>query len=311
MLRLSASVISAIVMLAASMAGASQEPPVTHVTLATGDHLSGILVEQNADHVVLDHAVLGRLTIPMAEVTTVGEPEVPAVAEPAADAEPFVPEPASEWKSRFEVGFGSSTGNTDAQDFFAKIASKRKRDDSILKLDASYFYGANNGDRNKNKFTTGITHDWLVPESKWFYFAQGRYDYDEFQSWDQRVSGAGGVGYELIERDDLTLSLRAGAGVVKEIGSKRNQLIPEGLLGGEVGWQVNDRQRIEADTFVYPDFDEMGEFRAVSTALWSYSINDKRNLSLNFGLLNEYQSKVDAGIKHNDLKVYGGLGFDF
>lgn len=212
---------------------------------------------------------------------------------------------------RFELGGSSSTGNTDAQDFFARVRSARTRPDTVLELDAANFYGASNGDRNKNKFTAGANHDWLVPDSRWMYFAQGRYDYDEFQSWDQRLSGAAGLGYELYNRDDFTVILRAGAGAVKEIGSKRNQIIPEGVLGGELGWQITDQQRFEADSLVYPDFDETGEFRAVSSAVWSYSLNESHNLTLNFGLLNEYQSKVDPGIKHDDLKIYGGLGFDF
>ena len=34
-------------------------------------------------------------------------------------------------------------------------------------------------------------------------------------------------------------------------------------------------------------------------------------MSLSAGLYNEYDSDVDPGIKHNDLKIYAGLTFDF
>ena len=34
-------------------------------------------------------------------------------------------------------------------------------------------------------------------------------------------------------------------------------------------------------------------------------------MSISAGLYNEYYSQTDPGIKHNDLKVYAGVTFDF
>lgn len=48
--------------------------PMTRVALASGDMLTGRLVEQTDDAVILDHEILGRLTIPangVESVTTV------------------------------------------------------------------------------------------------------------------------------------------------------------------------------------------------------------------------------------------------
>jgi len=280
------------------------------VVLVSGETLTGEIVEKNDQHVVIDHAILGRLDLGADQVRTVNGA---ALGEAAPDASlPVVEtEPESEWKSRFDVGFSAASGNTESQDVNIGVSSLRERELDRTALDASYFFGASNGDRSTNKLTAGVLHDWLIPDSKWFYFAQGRYDLDEFQSWDQRLSAGGGLGYHLIDEEHFDLSLRAGAGVVKEFGSKRNQLIPEGLFGADVDWKINDRQHFVASSTIFPDLDETGEFRALSTAAWVYDLDDESNMSLMFGLLDEYQSKVDAGVEHNDLRVFGGLGFDF
>ncbi len=284
------------------------------IVLASGETLHGEIVMQDGQHVVLNHAILGQLDLAMDQVLSINAAMVEDAASlvPEANMSEMVTEkPISAWKSRFDLGFSAASGNTDSQEIHVGVTSLRETDLNRTALDAAYFYGASNGDRTTNKLTAGILHDWLLPDTKWFYFATGRYDFDEFQSWEHRLSGGGGLGYHLIDEENFDLMLRAGLGVAKEIGSKRNQLIPEGLFGADVDWKITDRQSLVASTTYYPDLDDTGEFRAISTALWEYDFAATSNMSFVFGLLDEYQSKVDAGTKHNDLRIYGGLGFDF
>ncbi|MFG0330841.1 MAG: YdiY family protein [Phycisphaerales bacterium] len=298
---------------AALSAGLADEP----VILVTGETIHGEIVESNDDRIIIDHALFGRLEIPRDQVASVGEPaETVTEVEEAAEAEP-APEPVDddpippEWKSTFQFGFSSSTGNTDTQDVQVAVLSERKTDRMETDLDARYFWGATNGDDTTNKFTAGIDHQWLVPEEAWFYFADARYDYDAFNSWEQRISGHGGIGYYLVDDDDLSFSVRAGFGAAKEINSKRNQLIPEALLGADLEWTIDDKQSLTASSRVYPDLDETGELRAVNSLAWNYLMDERNNMSLTLGAYHEYQSQVDPGVEENDLKIYGGLSFNF
>src|SRR5690606_29571895 len=149
--------------------------------------------------------------------------------------------------SQFDLGFAGSSGNSDTFDGRAAFLTTRETERDRWRIDASYFYGESGGVRTKNDFTAGVLKDWLFPESPWLVFAQGRFDYDEFKTWSYRVSGHGGVGYEFIKNDELTLIGRLGAGVSKE-WKPSSDLRPEGLLGAELGWNISERQRLTAHT---------------------------------------------------------------
>jgi len=295
------------------------------IVLSSGETLHGSVVEESDKVIVIEHAILGRLVIQRDQITSIttesGEAgdagngsgevvaekktteEVKAITESAPDE--------SAWKSHFAAGAGFQSGNTENAELSLEFTTKRESAKSRDTVDARYYYGQERGDRNANKFTSGIVHEWLFADSPWSVFADGRFDYDEFNSWEYRLSGHGGAGYQLIEEDDLNVILRAGFGGAKEFKSSRNQIIPEALVGGELAWTISDRQQFKIESTLYPDLDDTGEFRDITSASWDYKLNDEGNTAFTLGLYNEYQSKTDPGISKNDIRIFGGLSFDF
>lgn len=215
------------------------------------------------------------------------------------------------WTFTFDVSGTGSFGKADNQSFRAALGGLREAGETRTALDAGYFFNASNGDRSESRFSTGILNDWLMPESPWFFFADGRYDYDEFKSWEHRVSSHGGAGYHLIARDDFSLDLRGGLGVVKEFASDNEDPRLEALAGFDAAWTISERQKLTFGSTIYPDLSDTGEFRLVSKADWSVLVDEKLNMSLSAGVLHEYETVVSPGIGHYDLKVYAGLRFTF
>lgn len=300
---------AALLALWASLASIGVSPPAAdEVRLANGDTLNGTITERADAHIVFDHSGLGRLTIPSAEVVAInGEPY--ATASPAPPSPP--PPPPKTWKSRLDIGANAAFGNTDTQGFNLVFTTKREDFDDRTTIDASYFYGASSGDRTTNKASAGIVQDWFVPDSKWFFFATARFDYDEFQSWEYRATAHGGAGYHLIKTDAFFLDLRGGAGASKEWKSDDEDLRPEALLGFDLGWKITERQEFTLNSYLYPDLGEPGDYRWTTSAAWKLLLDQEANMSLSVGLRNEYQSEVDPGVEHNDLYLFAGLGFDF
>lgn len=233
-------------------------------------------------------------------------PGAPPVALAADDEAP-----PSEWKSHFDLSLAGSFGNTDDQSLHVGIDSLREDERTRTSLDAHYFLGMSDGDRTQNKLTTGILQDWLFPDSRWLWFADARYDYDEFQSWEHRVSAHTGPGYQLIDSEDVDLILRGGVGFNKEWNSEDEPFTWEGFLGFEWGWQISDRQRIGATGTWFPQLEDPSEFRTVSTVDWSLLVDEESAMSISAGLRHEHQTEVDPGVEHNDWNVYAGLRFDF
>ena len=298
------------------------------IRLKTGDRIIGTIVEQNEAHVIMTHPVLGRLEIPRAQIESISveaddePPETPAeaaavdaAAEAEADAPPDQPAaPAdeapkeSEWKFSLVLGLSA---RDDSETFNAAFMASRDTPAVRTRFDASYFLDISETETEDNKFQAGVRHDWLVPKSRWFYFAQSRYDFDDFQSWKHRLGTHGGVGYHLVQTEDFLLKLRGGIGGVKEWGSDDQDLRPEGLFSPSIVWQISDRQKFTVESTFFPDLEDLSEFRLLTNGQWTLLLDEKNRLSLNLSLQHEYESTVDPGDDRNDFRLVAGLQFNF
>lgn len=262
-----------------------------------------------ASHVSIAHSNAAELRGPAAPEPAPAP--VPQQATGASAAPPPVDEDESPWKFKIVIGAGLATGNSENANFNGMFTAIRELPETKLAFDTGYFYAESDGDRSENRFTAGVRHDWLNPGKKVLYFADMRYDYDEFQSWDSRITGHVGLGYKLIEPPKLKLDVLAGLGAVKEFGSENDDIRPEGLLGIEGKWDISEKQSLTFSSTLFPDLSDFGDFRWVNNAAWEAILDESLNLSLTAGVQHEYQSRVDPGRDRNDLRLFAGLQVDF
>ncbi|MGB2864267.1 MAG: DUF481 domain-containing protein, partial [Sedimentisphaerales bacterium] len=215
------------------------------------------------------------------------------------------------WGASVDLSLHSSTGNTEEQSTRFGSNIERELIDTKGTLDTSYYHKLKEGEITDNKLTLGMGRDWLLPESLWFYFLQGRFDYDEFESWQKRANGQIGPGYHLIKTDDINLDVKLGLGARKEWGSKNNNPKFEGLIGGDFEWEITDKQIFTFSPYFFPVVGDLDDYRARISGEWRFLFDKEMNLSFLIGTLYEYQSIVDPEKQHGDLRVYLGLQFGF
>lgn len=293
------------------------------ITLTTGETLMGKVVEQTEDAVTFEHPVLGPLTIPAGKVKAVvvaaPDAQTKPIAAPAAPpAAPPTPKPAEKktgffggWKARLEAGANAADGNSEYLNVYLAFKAKKEDERDRWAFDSAYFLNQSNGQRSKDQFYAALRKDWLVPAKPWYYFSEGRFDYDRFASYDQRLSAAAGAGYEWIKNDKVTLGTRLGFGASREFGSQDQNIRPEALVGANFDWQIDAGQTLAAKTTYYPDLGQLGEFRWLSAVEWLIKINRDNGVSLKLGAEHEHNSAVDPGVKNNDVKLYAALVWDF
>ena len=301
------------------------------VELATGEILSGTVVEQTPETVVFDHRILGRLEIAPEQLRSIPvEPEQPPAPDgpPAAqpsgaaetDSEVGSKEPpakedkdedAGAWQSKLELGLTGAEGNSNLTAVRVAFQAKKETDTDRWNADGSYLTVKSGGETTSNKFTVGLTKDWLMPGSPWFTFVQGRYDYDQFAPWEHRASTHSGLGYTLVKNEDIEMVGRVGGGLSKEFSGER-ELRPEGLIGAALlRWKLTENQNVVASATIYPDLAEAGEYRVVSSVDWQIKLDAARGISLKIGLANEYESVTDGDAQHSDLRYFSTLVFEF
>lgn len=234
------------------------------------------------------------------------EPAAKPKPEPEPEPEP---EPSLELASKLELGASGSEGNTNKFEGRLAFETVAKSKGFIFKYDLSYFYGEVEQIKSTNQLSTGAINDWRLPQTRFLIFGLIRYDYNEFESWEQRLAGHGGLACYLAEMKNFELLLRAGAGAAQEFGGEEEKLKKEGILGIELAWLVAPGQKLSASHYYYPDLDRNQEFRMTSQVRFEARINS--GLALNLGAQNDHQSHVEPGFERNDFKYYTALLLSF
>lgn len=269
------------------------------IELGNGDKVTGAVVERTDETIVMDHPVFGRIEIPVAEV------KLPEPPNPGLFGTGFL----AGWTRTFNLGVSGQEGNSKTTDVHVGLDAKAEDDQRRWAFHSEYNLSLADGSTTTNNAMASLGRDWLFPDSRWFLFTLGRLDFDDFRTWQLRLQGEAGVGYEFIRRETFELRGRTGPSVAQEWNE--NQFRAEWLVGPEFVWKLSDRQQIEASNFFYYSFTPWAEFRNLSNLGWKWNIADDPALSLTAGLENEYQSDVESGVKKNDLKYYTAVGIDF
>jgi putative salt-induced outer membrane protein len=224
-------------------------------------------------------------------------------------AEETPPDP--QWKHQVELGTNGSSGNTDSSQIHAGYLVDYADDYDKWKFVSAYDRAKSDDKLSRNRFFADLKKEWLWPESPWFGFLQGRYDKDRFQDWDYRFSASGGIGYKLYKDDTWDVANRVGVGGFTTRGVEDDVSTPELILALDVDWAINDIESLDFSTAFYPDLDENGEYRNLTSINWRIKMVEESNLVLKLGLVNEYESLVEEGTEKNDFTYNFSLAWRF
>lgn len=271
------------------------------IELKNGDKLDVKIVEETDKNWVVEHPQLGKIIIPKEDIAPPAPPEPP---NPGVFGTSFL----LGWDRNVGAGISGSDGNSKDMSLNASLGLSRSAKTFRGTLTSAFFFATKGSQTISNEFFANYQHDFLLGESDYFIFLQGRYQYDEFQAWKNRISSSTGVGYQILKRKKISLEAELGFGFSRSWGEE-NQWRPEGVLGIVFSWKPLEGHEFTADATYYPDFSNLPEFRLLANAAYIVGIAQLDGLSLKFGLKNEYDS--DQPGKNNNLKYYGNLVYDF
>jgi putative salt-induced outer membrane protein YdiY len=205
----------------------------------------------------------------------------------------------SPWDSGVELGVNGSSGTSDS--FSIRTGAYIKRESRFSKLDFDTNYNLTTGDgkASQNNAKLDLTNDWLINEnSPWTLFAKTNVFYDKFATFDLQTNMNLGVGYRFVHSPELDLMTRVGAGAEREFGGENNEWVPESLVGFEYGQRVTKTQKFYGKIEYFPQWDQVGDFRAVADTGWEIQLDQPSNLSLKLSVSDRYDSTPDGVNPH-------------
>jgi len=285
------------------------------IKLSSGDEIIAEIIENTDTHLRVQHSVLGELTIEKTQIISFNNNESIAT-EPQSEIANITSETKIEsdnglfdrgwvfpgFDRKFTLGISGKESNSSNVDIYT--AFDADYDDGYKRWDVGFRSNYSNEDRSStdNDFRLYVNRDWLDPISPWRYFAKAQYDWDQFKSWDYRLTGIVGPGYRLIKNERLELIGRTGLSLKKEYGSDDDDLEAELMLGFNSDWKLAKLQSVEFGTEFFSPFEDFGEIRNLSHLDWIYKLtDDDRQLSLKLSLDYEYDWNVDPGDKHDEF----------
>ena len=321
------------------------------VGLTSGDAVKAVLVSETADSIVLQHPVLGKVTVARASVSsmTVAPPAKAAAtapaaatdddtrlrqeAQPAANADMDAPRPQegvdpgadaakappveakpipSPWKLFFDGNVNYVSAANRQLDFRAaasaiyEIKDKEKWANNI-----EYFYKVVDGGTTDNNLLGTSTYDHRFDwNTRVLWFVKGQGQMAPLESYEQRLSAWGGLGYEFLKLPPAKLLGKIGAGYTYEFGDQ-NDGQAELYAELEWDWKITEHQAIVGSFWIAPSFEDFTDYLFLFRTEWTMDVADIKGLKMLGGVRWQYQSVVDPkDAIQNDIRVYAGLRYE-
>ena len=210
------------------------------------------------------------------------------------------------WKGEGQLGATLSSGNTDSTGLSAGVALARQGIDWNHKFRAQADYQRTNGRTSVERFLVEVEPQYKV-SARAFAYGLGRWEQDRILGYDRRWNLSGGVGYKVVDRKRLSLSLKGGpAWRQTDFTSGRADSEITGLAGLDFGWQVSPTLRLTqvASTIV-------GESKTATSSLTALNAKLTGALSARIAYSAEFDSNPPPGVEAVDTLTRLTLVYGF
>ncbi len=303
--------------------------------LRNGDRIAGTIVSENTNTVTLSTVWIDELVVPVAQIAA-REIPTPASTNNVATNVPVkvVTGPAlfgvqkkeavavntnswwRRWKGEAAVGADFERGATDHELYYAKAnltyAQPYQSDPkqffrNILTYDAAY--GKTDGVLSDNRMGGSSKTDFDLSR-KFYVYNLGSAFYDEIRLINRHYEDGPGLGYHWITRTNFLVNLELGANY--QVEERSDNTRTESFytrVGEDVTWKITKQMNFTEKAEYFAQSDYATQFRARFEATVSYAL--LLNVSLNFSLVDTYDTQPTASVPNNDLQVHTSLGVKF
>lgn len=142
------------------------------------------------------------------------------------------------WTGRGELGAFAATGNAENAGVTASLALTREGINWRHKLRGRADFQSTNGVTTREQYLAAYEPN-LKLSTRLFAYALAQYERDRFQGFSARYSFSGGFGYDVIDRENVTLSVQAGPAfrqTDRDDGTSDSSLAGLGSL--DFDWQI-------------------------------------------------------------------------
>lgn len=210
------------------------------------------------------------------------------------------------WTGQGELGAFNSTGNAENTGITAAIALTKEGINWRHKLRGRADYQKAGGVTTREQFLAGYEANLKISD-RLFAFAAAQYERDRFQGFSARYAVSGGLGYDVIVEDDMTLSVQAGPGWRRtELTNGTSTSSIAGTASLDFDWQLAENIAFTQDV---SGFIQSGSSTLISDTGLQAGIAD--NLSVRLSYTVEHDTDPPLGAVKTDTLSRITVIYDF
>lgn len=157
------------------------------------------------------------------------------------------------WHGKGEVGASVSSGNSNDTGVTLALSLERKGIAWQHQLRARVDYQRSNGHTSREQYLFAYEPRYQI-HSDLFAYGLAQYEHDKLQGLSARYSASGGLGYQLVDRPDLHLAVKAGPSFrhTDYVGGEGQDSLGA-LAGLDFDWQIAKRLKFTQDANMVAD----------------------------------------------------------
>ena len=212
----------------------------------------------------------------------------------------------STWHSEVELGFVTTSGNTNTETINGKSKTLNERTHWRNQMTMEALHAQNSAATTAEKYDASTKSKYKIDDRQ-YVFGLLKYDNDRFSGFDYRSSEAIGYGQRVIADMGMTFDIEAGPGA-RQSKPSNSDINSEGLswLNGDFIWNI-DKKSIFTE--------ELGTEIATSAAITSSATGLKTqingSLAMKLTYFIQYTSKVPEGVEKGERKSTVTLVYSF
>lgn len=233
-----------------------------------------------------------------------------------------------------ELGYVSTSGNTDTKSGSIDFAGKQAWDKHAIALDINYLYGEQNGVENNNKLFTVLNYDYKLTDVLAFNYLTGYKD-DKFSGFDYQFYTGPGLKYTAIKNDVHNLGLQGNIVYSIDEGSDKDfdalgveikypnptNIVPtttvEGetneyssyLVQGNYSWKITETFKFTQDLSYRSSFEDSDNYFVYSKTGVASKISDIMSMGINYKI--DYTNQAPVGNVRTDKTFTASLIIDY
>lgn len=213
------------------------------------------------------------------------------------------------WTTDIELGYVSTSGNSEASSLKARLESKREVDQWRYLIHFDSLNSEEDGERSAERYFLSNKLDYKFGDRSYL-FGFASYEDDRFSGYDWQAVAAAGYGYRIIEADNMTWDAEAGPGyrvsAVEDdtIADDEHELILRAST--KFQWLITDNATFEQELST-----EVGQDKTVSRSTTALKSTIIGALAMKLSYSVRYTDNVPPGTRHADTETAVTLVYSF